>query len=216
MPGVTYQRQVTFTPRGPVVLNVVLGPRPGGLYALKPVLSNSALIGRAEGDGQDKAISSSATAVGVDGDLHARHRDPERGADARRRPRQPAGREALEHRDRRRRLAPRRPDRLQRLLEGLGPAARGLLNQPATTQGVTTLYTSASADDSGRESVGARGNALAVPGERAELRPRRDRDRHLTGRRVAIPRGGGVFVARGAQTTYSARRRPSAARSRCA
>ena len=36
MPGVTYQRQVTFTPAARSSSNVVIGPKPGGLYALNP------------------------------------------------------------------------------------------------------------------------------------------------------------------------------------
>ena len=42
MPSVTYQRLVQFTPHGPVVYHVLTAPRPGGLYALRPVLSNNA------------------------------------------------------------------------------------------------------------------------------------------------------------------------------
>ena len=46
MPGVGYQRQVEFTPRGPVVLDVVTAPRPDGtLYTLAPALSNGAIGG---------------------------------------------------------------------------------------------------------------------------------------------------------------------------
>ena len=46
MPGVCYQRQVDFTPRGPVVLNVVIAPRPdGSLYTLAPVLGQETLPG---------------------------------------------------------------------------------------------------------------------------------------------------------------------------
>ena len=40
MPGVTYTKRVQFTPHGPVVLNVVTAPKPGGLYSLAPVLTN--------------------------------------------------------------------------------------------------------------------------------------------------------------------------------
>ena len=40
LPGVTYTKRVQFTPHGPVVLNVVTAPKPGGLYSLAPVLSN--------------------------------------------------------------------------------------------------------------------------------------------------------------------------------
>jgi hypothetical protein len=45
MPGVTYERQVQFTPHGPVVLDVVTAPPPdGSLYTLQPVLSNNAVV----------------------------------------------------------------------------------------------------------------------------------------------------------------------------
>ena len=45
MPGVSYQRQVEFTPHGPVVLDVVIAPRPdGSLYTLGPALSNNAIV----------------------------------------------------------------------------------------------------------------------------------------------------------------------------
>ena len=62
MPGVTYSKRVQFTPHGPVVLNVVTAPKPGGLYSLRPVLSNESIVGRekvttmreaAERDGDD-------------------------------------------------------------------------------------------------------------------------------------------------------------------
>ena len=45
MPGVTYERGVQFTPHGPVAIHVVRGPRPTGLYALRPVLSNETIQG---------------------------------------------------------------------------------------------------------------------------------------------------------------------------
>ena len=37
-PGVTYERQLMFTTHGPEVIHVMTAPRPGGLYALRPVL----------------------------------------------------------------------------------------------------------------------------------------------------------------------------------
>src|SRR2546430_182372 len=46
MPGVTYSRQVQFTAHGPVVIHVLVAPKPGGLYALRPILSNGSLLGR--------------------------------------------------------------------------------------------------------------------------------------------------------------------------
>ena len=69
MPGVTYERGVQFTPHGPVALHIVTGPRPTGLYALRPVLSNEAIQGRERVTAMQKRLSSTATMVGVNGDL---------------------------------------------------------------------------------------------------------------------------------------------------
>jgi Phosphodiester glycosidase len=70
MPGVSYQRQVTFTPRGPVVLDVVVAPRPdGSVYTLAPVLSNNAVVGTEPLTSIEKDVSAAATVVGVNGDF---------------------------------------------------------------------------------------------------------------------------------------------------
>jgi flagellar hook assembly protein FlgD len=69
MPGVTYQRQVEFTPHGPVVYHVLTAPRPGGLYALRTVLSNGAVMGRERVTEMEKDVSTQATVAGVNGDL---------------------------------------------------------------------------------------------------------------------------------------------------
>jgi exopolysaccharide biosynthesis protein len=69
MPGVTYAKRVQFTPHGPVVLNVITAPKPGGLYSLKPVLSNESIIGREKVTDMQKRVSSAATVAGVNGDL---------------------------------------------------------------------------------------------------------------------------------------------------
>jgi Phosphodiester glycosidase len=70
MPGVVYSRQLEFTAHGPVVVNVLSAPRPvGGLYQLKPVLSNDALIGRDRVTAMERSVSSVATVAGVNGDL---------------------------------------------------------------------------------------------------------------------------------------------------
>ena len=69
MPGVTYERGVQFTPHGPVALHIVTGPRPTGLYALRPVLSNEAIEGRERVTAMQKRLSSAATMVGINGDL---------------------------------------------------------------------------------------------------------------------------------------------------
>jgi hypothetical protein len=69
MPGVTYQRQVVFTPRGPVVLDVVTAPRPdGSLYTLEPLLSNDAIVATDRLTTMEQALSPTATVVGVNAD----------------------------------------------------------------------------------------------------------------------------------------------------
>jgi len=72
MPGVSYQRQVEFTPHGPVVLDVVTAPKPdGSLYTLAPALSNNAIVGTEKLTDVEKEMSSSVTSVGVNGDYFA-------------------------------------------------------------------------------------------------------------------------------------------------
>ena len=69
MPGVTYEHIVQFTPHGPVSMHIVVGPRPTGLYALKPVLSNGAITGRETVTSMEKRVASTASVIGVNGDL---------------------------------------------------------------------------------------------------------------------------------------------------
>lgn len=204
MPGVTFQRQVTFTPRGPVVLNVVLGPRPGGLYALRPVLSNNALIGRAKVTDMEKAISPSATAVGVNGDLFALATGIPSGVLMRggaldspplaQRSSVGIGADGSLHVDR---IA------YSGYWKGSGQRRSVLLNQPATTQGVTTLYTSAYGPTTPVEKVSVLEETLSPFPASA---PNTDLVGTVTATApaggIAIPPGGAVLVARGGQTTY--------------
>jgi hypothetical protein len=67
-PGVSYSTDVQFTPHGPVSLHVVLGPKPVGLYRLRPVLSNEAVISRETLSSMQKRLSPQATSVGINGD----------------------------------------------------------------------------------------------------------------------------------------------------
>ena len=69
MPGVSYTRDVEFTPHGPVVVHILNAPRPGGLYGLKPVLSNDLIVGRETVTSMEKRTSGGATVAGVNGDL---------------------------------------------------------------------------------------------------------------------------------------------------
>ena len=72
LPGVSYQRQVEYTPHGPVVLDVVTAPRPDGtLYTLAPALSNNAIVGTEKLTDIEKDASAAATVVGVNGDYFA-------------------------------------------------------------------------------------------------------------------------------------------------
>lgn len=69
MPGVTYERQVQFTSHGPVAIHVLTAPRPRGAYALRPVLSNGAITGRARVTAMQAHLSREYTVAGVNGDL---------------------------------------------------------------------------------------------------------------------------------------------------
>jgi Phosphodiester glycosidase len=69
MPGVIYSRQLEFTSHGPVVIHVVSAPKPTGLYALKPILSNEAVLGRERVTSMERRVSSQGTVAGVNGDL---------------------------------------------------------------------------------------------------------------------------------------------------
>jgi hypothetical protein len=69
MPGVIYSRQLEFTAHGPVVMHVISAPKPVGLYALKPVLSNNAILGRERVTLMQRRVSGEATVAGVNGDL---------------------------------------------------------------------------------------------------------------------------------------------------
>ena len=71
MPGVTYEKAVQFTPHGPVAIHVVRGPRPTGLYELRPTLSNETIVGTERVTSMQKRLSAGATMVGVNGDMFA-------------------------------------------------------------------------------------------------------------------------------------------------
>src|SRR5262249_10946135 len=70
-PGVTYESGVQFTTHGPVAINVLRGPRPGGLTTLEPVLSNGTIVGPAPPTSMEVRQRPTATAAGVNGDYFA-------------------------------------------------------------------------------------------------------------------------------------------------
>jgi Phosphodiester glycosidase/FlgD Ig-like domain len=69
LPNVTYERGVQFTPHGPVALHIVRGPRPTGLFRLRPVLSNEAVVNRETLSSMQRRLTTQATSVGVNGDF---------------------------------------------------------------------------------------------------------------------------------------------------
>jgi hypothetical protein len=72
LPGVTYERQVEFTPHGPVVVDVVTAPRPDGtLFTLQPLLSNNAIVGTEKLTDVENELKGTATTIGVNGDFFA-------------------------------------------------------------------------------------------------------------------------------------------------
>jgi hypothetical protein len=69
LPGVTFQKQVEFTPQGPVVIDVITGPKPGGLYAVVPALAHGSVGGGLEPvTWIEQEASTVATVAGINGD----------------------------------------------------------------------------------------------------------------------------------------------------
>jgi hypothetical protein len=68
-PGVTFRQTIQPTPHGPVVIDVITGPRPGGATTLKPLLSNDSLTGRETLTSLERRLSADGTYAGVNGDL---------------------------------------------------------------------------------------------------------------------------------------------------
>jgi hypothetical protein len=69
LPGLTYTRQLLFTPHGPVVVHILVAPRPGGLWSLDPALADHAISGRQRLTGIERDASATATVAGVNGDF---------------------------------------------------------------------------------------------------------------------------------------------------
>jgi flagellar hook assembly protein FlgD len=72
MPGVTYTREVDFSSRGPIVVDVVTAPKPdGSVYSLQPALSNGVLRGTEGLTQLQQRTAAGATTVAIDGDYFA-------------------------------------------------------------------------------------------------------------------------------------------------
>ena len=68
-PGMTYTREVRSIGGQRVVVHVLKAPKPGGLYDLKPVLSNGLVTGRETLSSMQRRLSGRATLAGINGDL---------------------------------------------------------------------------------------------------------------------------------------------------
>lgn len=197
IPGLTYEKQVQFTLHGPVGINVLTAPRPGGLWSLQPVLSNEQIQGTEKLTAIEQRLSGSVTTAGVNGDLTASGGRPdgllERNG-------------ALDHDPRSARTSTGIDsggtlhfDRIS--IYGYWQGAKGrhafmLLNEPPTSA-ATTLYTPAwgpaTPSQSGAIAVVLRPFPAAAPnadlvGTSAQI---------VSGGAVAIPADGAVLVARG-------------------
>jgi hypothetical protein len=69
VPGMTYTREVRSIGGQRVVVHVLKAPKPGGLYDLKPVLSNGLVTGRETVSSMQRRLSGRATLAGINGDL---------------------------------------------------------------------------------------------------------------------------------------------------
>ena len=68
-PGVTFEQTIQVTPSGPVVIDVLTGPRPGGTTTLQPLLSNGTITGTETLTALERRLAPTATYAGINGDF---------------------------------------------------------------------------------------------------------------------------------------------------
>ena len=70
MPGVTYEQQVQFTPRGPVAITVITSPPPGPLTTIGPVVAGGSISGpRLTLTQIQRSLGNTAITAGISGDF---------------------------------------------------------------------------------------------------------------------------------------------------
>jgi flagellar hook assembly protein FlgD len=206
LPGVTYTREVDFTSRGPIVLDVVTAPKPTGpVYSLAPALSNESLIGKESLSRLSSRAAGGAATVAIDGDYFDARTGAPSGILMRNGVLESApatGRSSLgigangvltaAHVS------------LAGTWQGSGQRRPLLLNTPAG-KGKFTLYTSAYGAATPRES----GVVEAVVGQLPPTQPSMPLEGTVTqvtsAGPTAIPRNGAVLVGRGATSTAQLR-----------
>jgi hypothetical protein len=68
MPGVEHIRETRTAYGARIVSHIALGPKPGGLYSLRPVLSNNRVSSRETVSSMQRRLRSRGTLIGVNGD----------------------------------------------------------------------------------------------------------------------------------------------------
>jgi hypothetical protein len=212
LPGVVYSRQLELTSHGPVVTHVISAPRPIGLYALRPILSNDAILGRERVTSMLKRVSAEATVAGINGDLFSPADGHPTGGLMRGGvlDRTPADSRSTIGIDRDGNL---QVDRVQLAGTWQGSGQRRILGINETPRaGRTTIYTPAWGSRTPNES----GNpAVAVlrpfPASRPNTRLVSTVTQYVSGGNQPIPPDGAVLVARGAQAPFLAAEAPAGA-----
>jgi Phosphodiester glycosidase len=211
MPGVIYSRQLEFTAHGPVVMHVISAPRPVGLYALKPVLSNNAILGRERVTLMQRRVSGEATVAGVNGDLFSFSDGHPTGAlirggvlDS-----APTGFRSSTGIDTDGVL---HVERVQLAGTWQGSGQRRILgiNEPPRA-GRTTLYTPAWGARTPAEDGGAQAILRSFPPSAPNTPLASTVADYATGGNQPIPPGGAVLVARGGQAGFLAAEAPAGA-----
>jgi hypothetical protein len=193
MPGVVYSRQLEFTSHGPVVMHVLSAPKPTGLYALKPVLSNNAILGSERVTAMQRRVSGEATVAGVNGDLGGLIR-------AGVLDRTPVNSRSTVGIDTDGVL---HVERLSLAGTWQGSGQRRLLGVNETPRaGGTTLYTPAWGATTPRENGGAQAILQPFPASRPNTALTSTVVQYVSGGKQPIPPDGAVLVARGAQAGF--------------
>ena len=176
-----------FTFHGPSVIHVLTMPRPGGLWALKPVLSNDAILGLERVTAIQQRVSAIATVAGVNGDRFVSNGRPS----------------GILMRDGQLQHGPGdsrssigidtggnlRVERLRLLPTWQGTGQRqnlSAVNNSPSSSGMSLYTPTWGPVDAGRSRL-SRGRAAAVPGDVSEHRGGRSRDRVAQRGRDADP-----------------------------
>ena len=210
MPAVTYERDVQFTPHGPVVLNVITAPRPdGSLYRLEPVLSNNAIVGTDTLTSIEKGLSSQETVAAVNGDYFSANPGNPRGLVV------AGGVLDAPPADNRSSLGIGPDGALQvaqvsfaGIWKGSGQRRALTINEPPSA-GPVTLYTPAWGPTTPAESNVVEDVIDSLPPTRANTDLTAQVSSVATAGGVAIPSGGAVLVARGSQAPILQREAPA-------